>query len=91
MADRKLVKMAREAKMLMLEVGEGLPSDELIMRATVACGGFRRVTSQDGEPLTTPAPWSDAYATALIAYGFEDHPPCTPERAELFAVVLEVR
>lgn len=93
MADKKLFRMAIEAKTFMHEVGEGIPSDELIMRATVAYNmllrvGFRRVTAQDGEPLMAPAPWNDAYAIALIAHGFEDHPPCTPERAELFSTVL---
>lgn len=93
MVDQRLVRMAREAKSYMHEVGEGIPSDQIIMRATVAYnmlrrGGFKRATDQDGNPLTSPNSWDDAYAIALIACGFEDHPPSTPERAELFGVVL---
>lgn len=31
-----------------------------------------------------------SHAIALIASGFEDDPPSTPERAELFSTVLDI-
>lgn len=87
--DEKLARYALEAKQAMYEVGEGLIPDELIMRATVAYGmlerrGWIKLCDDPHD-----AAVERACAICFIAHNFEDHPPSTPQRAALFAHVIE--
>ena len=94
-----LHRYALEAKQFMQEAGEGVVSDELIMRATVAYNMLERRGMLAADGLSGDAralgpgdehdrAWSRAHAIALIAHNFEDHPPNTPQRAALFAHVI---
>ncbi|MFY0539942.1 hypothetical protein [Nannocystis pusilla] len=87
--DSKLAQYALEAKQFMIEAGEGVVRDELIMRAVVAYGMLKRrgmlakPTARDVELIMTRA-----HAIAIIAHNFEDYPPSTQDRERLFAHVI---
>lgn len=87
--DSELAQDALEAKRLMIEVGEGVVCDELIMRAVVAYDilerhGMIAAPGEDDVRLGMVA-INRAHAIALIAHNFEDYPPSTPHRERLFA------
>ncbi len=86
MPDAELVKWATDAKSFISEAGEGAICDERLMRAAVTFGMLLRrgfITARTGVD-----DMDRSHAIALIAAGFDDFPPSTPNRAELFAAVL---
>lgn len=90
---QKLFQYATEAKQFMQEAGDGVVSDELIMRAVVAYGMLERrgmlAKERIDDGMVCEEVVTRAHAIALIAHGFYDHPPSTPERAALFAHKIE--
>jgi len=97
MPDPELVQWATDAKLFIIESGEDIPPDDMLMRAAVTFGFLNRrgmIAEVRKDPLLKPRAFDDfdrAHAIALIACGFVDHPPSTPERAELFAAELTPR
>lgn len=91
--DNKLRGYAVEAKQFMQEAGEGVIPDELIMRAVVAYNMLERrgmlAKERVDDGLLCEEVMTRAHAICLIAHNFEDHPPSTPQRAALFAHVIE--
>lgn len=89
--DKSLIERGRQARFFIDEVGmepEEQPiSDELIMRAVVVYGMLERRGALRSGPLGDEM--SEACAIALIAYGFSDTVPSTPQRAKLFAATLD--
>lgn len=89
----KLYQYATEAKQFMVEAGEGVVSDELIMRAVVAYGMLERrnmlAKERIDDGMVCEPEITRAHAIALIAYNFSDLPPNTPDRERLFSHVIE--
>ena len=85
--DESIIERGRMARAFInesAEDGEQPISDELIMRAAVAYGMLERHGwLQKLDDLDEP------HAIALIAHGFSDAPPSTPQRAKLFAAKLD--
>lgn len=91
-----LIKWASEAKSFMFEARETddpLPSDELILRATVAYDMLRRnkailhTGSDPIDPIDPDDHLARSHAIAVIASNFADVPPRMP-RSVLFATEL---
>ena len=89
MIDDKLVGYAREAKQFMIHAGEQVIRDELIMRAVVAYGMLERRGMLHKSEDSFDQVMDRALAICLIAHNFDDDPPSTPQRAELFAHVIK--
>lgn len=89
----KLFRYATEAKRFMQEAGEVAGSDEIVMRAATVYGMLERRGMLAKERIDDGMVYEEvvtrAHAIALIAHGFYDYPPSTPERAALFAHKIE--
>lgn len=87
--DSKLARYAQEAKSFMIEAGEGVVRDDLIMRAVVAYNMLEhrdmlnKKRKDDG--ILVEEMMTRAHAICLIAHNFEDYPPSTDHRALIFA------
>ncbi len=89
-----IIDYARDAKSFIRESGEDALPDELLMRASVAFNMLqsrRMITEIRTDQGCKPHPFDGfdrAFAIALIAHNFDDHPPNTPEREVLFGAKL---
>jgi len=99
---KEIIDWAKQAKVFVRESGEGAVPDELLVRAAVAFGMLTRRYGGKDDPgslmvLNPDRPElgmediTRAHAIASIASNFMDHPPDTPERAELFSTVLDIK
>jgi len=96
---KEIIEWAKQAKFFVREAGEEAVPDDLLVRAAVAYGMLTRRYGgvDDPGPLMVlnadraEEVYNRAYAIASIASNFMDHPPDTPERAELFSTVLDIK
>lgn len=95
MADATIIQNARDAKGFISESGEAAVPDETLVRAAVAFnmlerrGMIAKVRADEGfcRPHAFDG-FDRAHAIALIAHNFDDHPPSTPGRKDLFETKL---
>lgn len=99
---KEIIDWAKQAKVFVRESGEDAVPDELLVRAAVAFGMLTRRYGGEDDPgplmvLNADRPelqmevHNRAHVIASIASNFMDDPPSTPERAELFATVLDIK